>query len=89
MDTIITMRNTKSEMFEHIRALELRCTEAAHERMHLRERISILEGSAALRQPVPAPTKQVRINGLLHNVVVEQTGQCTRKRFVPVPGQGV
>ena len=76
MDSIITMRNTKSEMLEHIRALELRCTEAAHERMHLRERISILEGSAALKQPVRQPLKP----GEVH---IERRGQTTIKRWMP------
>lgn len=78
MDTIITMRNTKSEMLEHIRVLELRCTEAARERVHLRERISILEGSAALR--VAPPARQPLKPG---EVVIERRGQTTIKRWMP------
>lgn len=88
MDTTITMRNSKAEMFAHIKQLELRAIEAARERVHLRERISILEGSAALKQPAPGP-KQVRINGLVHDVIVERRGQSTTKRYALVPGQGV
>lgn len=87
MDTTITMRNSKAEMLEHIRALELRLTTAAHDAHHMRTRISVLEGTAALKEP--AAPQQVRLNGLLHNVIVERRGQSTTKRYALVPGQGV
>ena len=68
MDTTITMRNSKAEMFAHIRQLELRNLDAARERVHLRERISVLEGAAALKRDAFTPT-------------VQRFGQRTVKRW--------
>lgn len=56
-----------------------------------RHRISVLEAELALRPRAPAPTPnapiQVRVGGVLCNVINERHGQATRKRYVPVAAQ--
>lgn len=84
MDKTISMRNTKSEMLAHIATLEARLMEGGRALNEARHRISVLEGTQALAAP-PAE-KLVRINGVQHRVVIERSGQNTRKRFVPVAG---
>lgn len=84
MDTTITMRNTKQQMLDHIRALESRLMEGGRTLNELRHRISVLEGAKALAAPASPAEKLVRINGVQHRVVYERHGQSTRKRFVPV-----
>lgn len=82
MDKTITMRNTKSEMLAHIATLEARLLEGGRALNDARHRISVLEGAQALAAP-PAE-KIVTIRGVQHRVVIERSGQTTRKRFIPV-----
>lgn len=84
----VSQRNTKAELLAHITKLEERLAQGGRDMADLRHKLSVAQGTIALKEPAPNP-KRVRINGLWHDVVVEQTGQCTRKRFTLVPGQGV
>ena len=86
MDTTITMRSTKAEMLARIHAQDALMRSAALERQELRTRISVLEGTAALRA-APAEPQLVWRGGVRCHVFVTRNGASVTKRFVPVAEQ--